>query len=111
MSEPVPLSAAMNRLVGSLEGGRAPGRATAAGAIGGVFGRWEEIVGADLARHVQPVRLDGDRLVVEVPEPAWATQVRLLTDRITSRVAEVVGVALATVEVRVAPVRRPGGRA
>jgi predicted nucleic acid-binding Zn ribbon protein len=99
----------MGRLLGSL-GGERTGRPAAARALGGLFGRWEEIVGPDLARHVQPVRLDGDRLVVEVAEPAWATQVRLLTDQITARVGEVVDVTLTTVEVRVAsPSRRRAG--
>ena len=36
-----------------------------AAAMGGVFGRWEEAVGAAVALHVQPVKLDGTTLVVD----------------------------------------------
>ena len=45
-----------------------------------MFGRWDDIVGANIAAHVQPLRLDEGVLVVEVTDPAWATQVRLLSD-------------------------------
>ena len=73
--------------------------------MGGVFGRWSEIVGENVAAHVQPVRLDGARLVVEVTDPAWATQIRRLSDTLRTRVREVAGTTIETVEVRVA-----GGR-
>ena len=59
--------------------------------MGGVFGRWEEAVGVAVAAHVQPVRLDGTRLVVEVDDPAWATQLRFLEATMKSRLAEVAG--------------------
>ena len=45
--------------VRSLQGGAAAGGAAA---VGGVFGRWAEIVGNAMAAQVQPVRLEGDRL-------------------------------------------------
>lgn len=76
-------------------------------AIGGVFGRWEDAVGADVAAHVRPVRLDERVLTVEADEPAWATQVKFLSGTIASRLAEVAGVRIDRVEVRVA---RPSGR-
>lgn len=98
--EPVPIASAMGRVLRSLEGGRDGTAAVAA--VGGVFGRWTEVVGDAMAQHVQPVRLDRDRLVVQVSEPAWATQVRLLADRIRERLREVVGVEVGDVEVRVA---------
>ena len=107
--EAVPLGEAMGKLLRSLEGGRRPGQSPSQGirAVGGVFGRWTEAVGEAMARHVQPVKLDGDRLVVEVSEPAWATQVRFLTDQIRARLDEVAGAKVATIEVRVAGARRP----
>lgn len=95
-----------------MESGRAAsgdGRTSSAGAaaVGGVFGKWVEIVGEPLARHVAPVRLDGERLVVEVTEPSWATQVRVLSGRLCERIAEVAGVVVSEVEVRVkTPPRR-----
>lgn len=89
----------MDSLVRSLQGGVQSGGAVA---VAGVFGRWSEVVGEAMAAHVQPVKLERDRLVVEVREPAWATQVRMLSDRIRERLQEVVGVSVDAIEVRVA---------
>jgi predicted nucleic acid-binding Zn ribbon protein len=92
--EPVPISASLDEVVRSLRG---PGRRE----VGGVFGRWEEAVGAQVAAHARPVRLDGGVLVVEVDEPAWATQITLLSNTIRERLVTVAGVEVARVEVRV----------
>ena len=105
--DPVAIASAMGRVLRSLEGGRRQTQGVAA--VGGVFGRWSEVVGETMAQHVQPVRLDRDRLVVQVSEPAWATQVRLLTDQIRERLREVVAVDVDHVEVRVAG-PQPGRR-
>ena len=94
--EPVPVTQALDGLLRSLRGGA--GRAE----IGGVFGRWEEAVGPAIAANVRPVRLEHGTLLVEVDEPAWATQVRLLSDDVRRRLAEVTGVEVEAVEVRVA---------
>ena len=100
----VPLAEAMGKVLRSLEGGRRQNQSVHV--VGGVFGRWEEAVGETMARHVQPVKLDGDHLVVEVSEPAWATQVRLLGDTIRDRLAAVAGARIASIDVRVAGARR-----
>jgi predicted nucleic acid-binding Zn ribbon protein len=99
----MPLGESLDGLVRSMQG---RGAAGAAQAMGGVFGRWTEIVGEAVAAHVQPVRLDGGRLVVEVSDPAWATQMRLLTDRVQERIHAVTGTAVETVEIRVGRPRR-----
>lgn len=98
--DPVAIASAMGQVLRSLEGGRRQTQGVAA--VGGVFGRWTEVVGEAMAQHVQPVRLDRDRLVVQVSEPAWATQVRLLTDQIRTRLRDVVNVDVDHVDVRVA---------
>ena len=100
--EPVPLSAALDGVVRSLRGGA--GRAE----VGGVFGRWDDVVGSLIAAHVRPVRFEHGALLVEVDEPAWATQVRFLTDDIRRRLAEDAGVEVTSIDVRVA---RGGRRA
>ena len=69
--------------------------------MGGVFGRWEESVGAAVAAHVQPVKLDGSVLVVEVDDPAWATQIRFLEATLRERLREVAGASVERLEVRV----------
>ncbi len=93
-SDPIAISAALDGVVTSLRG---PSRT----AVGGVFGRWVEIVGDAVAAHVTPAKLDGDVLVGEGDDPARATQVRLLTGAIVDRVGEVAGTELSRVEVRV----------
>ena len=98
--EPVPLTAALDGVLRSLRG--AAGRAE----VGGVFGRWDDAVGPTVAAHVRPARLEDGTLLVEVDDPAWATQVRFLADDICRRLAEVTGVRVERVEVRVARPRR-----
>ena len=93
--EPVPLSDALDDVMRSLRGG---GRAE----VRGVFGQWDEAVGEAVAGHVRPVRLERGVLLVEVDDPAWATQVRLLADQLRARLREVAGVAVDHIEVRVA---------
>jgi predicted nucleic acid-binding Zn ribbon protein len=61
--------------------------------LGTVFSRWEEIVGPAVAEHVQPYRLDAESLVVTVDHPAWATQVRHLSESLLDRIEEQTGVA------------------
>jgi predicted nucleic acid-binding Zn ribbon protein len=68
-----------------------------------LFGRWEEAVGAAVAAHVQPVKLDGTLLVVTVDDPAWATQLRFLEGTLRQRLLDVAGAVIETIEVRVGP--------
>lgn len=98
--EPMPLSTSLDDVIRSLRGvGR---RGAGRREVGGLFGRWEEVVGAQVAAHVRPIRLDDGVLLVEVDEPAWATQVSLLTGTLRERLATEVGVVIERVEVRVA---------
>ena len=69
--------------------------------MGGVFGRWAEAVGDAVAAHVKPVKLDGTKLIVEVDDPAWATQLRFLETTLKERLLEVAGATIDSVEVRV----------
>lgn len=50
-----------------------------------VFGRWVELVGADVARHSAPESLSGGVLVVRTDSTAWATQLRLLAPSVVHR--------------------------
>ena len=58
-------------------------------------------VGPQVAEHVRPLKLDERVLVVEVDDPAWATQVKFLTPTIIERLASVAGVEIDRVDVRV----------
>jgi predicted nucleic acid-binding Zn ribbon protein len=44
-----------------------------------VFGRWDQLVGPEMAAHTRPERFSDGELVVIADSAAWATQVRLLT--------------------------------
>lgn len=78
--DPLPLGAAINRLIVE-RGWEAPA------AVGGVMGRWPQLVGADLARHCVPQRYDEQErvLTVSCDSTAWATQVRLLAPTLVAR--------------------------
>ncbi|MEY4338544.1 MAG: hypothetical protein RLZ14_394 [Actinomycetota bacterium] len=100
--EPVSLGDSLRDVVRSLRPDDKRSSSAPIAAIGGVFGRWDDAVGAAVAAHVQPVRLDGATLVVEVDDPAWATQMRFLEDTLRARLEEVAGAVIERIEVRVA---------
>jgi len=60
-------------------------------AVGGVIGRWDAVVGPDIAGHCAPVSFDEGVLTVRAESTAWATQVRLLVPSLMRRLAEEVG--------------------
>jgi predicted nucleic acid-binding Zn ribbon protein len=80
-------------------------------AMGSVFGRWAEIVGADLAAHTRPDSFADGELAVTADSTAWATQVRLLAPVLVKRLnAELGDGSVRRVKVRgPAPPRQRGG--
>lgn len=100
--DPVGLGAAINRLI-TERGWETPA------AVGGVMGRWPQIVGEDLANHCVPLKYDDapeERvLTVQCDSTAWATQLRLLAPRLVARLNEDLGHGT----VRVIKVLGPGG--
>jgi predicted nucleic acid-binding Zn ribbon protein len=74
-------------------------------AMGSVFGRWAEIVGADLAAHTQPDSFADGELAVTADSTAWATQVRLLAPVLVKRLNAELGDG----SVRRVKVRGPAG--
>ena len=98
--EPVRLGDSLHDVVRSL---RPDGSSnSSASSLGGVFGRWDEAVGDALAAHVQPVKLDGTTLVVQVDDPAWATQLKFLESTLKERLLEIAGATVERIDVRVA---------
>jgi predicted nucleic acid-binding Zn ribbon protein len=82
-----------------------------AAATGSVFGRWAQIVGADLAAHTTPESLSDGELTVTADSTAWATQLRLLAAQLVRRLNSELGDgAVLRVRVRgpVTSARRPG---
>jgi hypothetical protein len=64
-----------------------------------VFTRWEEIAGAECAAHVQPLRVQGAKLIVGVEHPAWATRARMESAQILRRLNEQGETAITQIEV------------
>ena len=96
--DPQTVGAALDRLVAERGWGEAV-------AVGGVIGRWEAVVGAEIAAHCRPETFDDGVLTVRADSTAWATQVRLLTAGLLRRLAEEVGEGTVTKVV----VRGPAG--
>jgi predicted nucleic acid-binding Zn ribbon protein len=82
--DPQPLTMAIRGLIGD------QGWQTEA-AMGSVFGRWPQIVGADLAAHTRPDRFTDGELLVIADSTAWATQVRLLAGTLVRRLNSELG--------------------
>ncbi|MFJ2646061.1 DUF721 domain-containing protein [Streptomyces sp. NPDC087420] len=84
--DPLPLGAAISRLI-TERGWEAPA------AVGGVMGRWPQIVGDDVAKHCVPQKYEEDErvLTVQCDSTAWATQLRLLAPRLVARLNEDLG--------------------
>ena len=101
--DPMALGAAINRLL-TERGWETPA------AVGGVMGRWPQIVGDDLAKHCVPCgTYDEDErvLTVQCDSTAWATQLRLLAPQLVARLNEDLGHGT----VRLIKVLGPGGPA
>lgn len=54
-------------------------------AVGGVIGRWDVLVGAEMAAHCAPETYCDAVLTVRADSTAWATQVRLLAHTLVAR--------------------------
>ena len=100
--EPIPLGDSLHSVVRGLRPETAASSPSASAAtLGGVFGRWEQAVGAAVAAHVQPVKLDGTTLVVLVDDPAWATQLKFLESTLRERLHDAAGARIERIDVRV----------
>lgn len=65
--------------------------------VHGVFGRWAELVGDEVAQHCHPVSFADGKLTVQTDSTAWATQMRLLTPQLVKRLNEELGHGSVTV--------------
>ncbi len=65
--------------------------------VQGIFGRWSELLGEDVARHCQPESFGEGTLVVRTDSTAWATQMRLLAPTVVRRLNEELGHGTVTV--------------
>ncbi|MEY2627080.1 MAG: hypothetical protein RJB08_839 [Actinomycetota bacterium] len=91
--EPVTLDSAMSHLLRRL-------KMDSPDVVGSVFAAWDDLVGPDIARHIQPIRLDEKVLYVEATDAAWATQFRFLESDVRRRLSQRSGTTIAHIEVR-----------
>lgn len=98
--DPLPLGAAFERLKAE-RGWEMPL------AVGGVTGRWPEVVGPEIAQHCVPETYDEQErvLTVRCDSTAWATQLRLLAPQLLARLNAELGPSTVTL----IKVRGPGG--
>lgn len=82
--DPQPFKAALAKLINDRGWQRPAAEAT-------LFGRWEQVVGAELAQHCRPVKLEGGELTVQAVSTAWATQLRLLAGSMIKQISAKVG--------------------
>lgn len=102
--DPMSLGAAVNRLI-TERGWETPA------AVGGVMGRWPQLVGPEVAQHCDPQQYDEEErtLVVRCDSTAWATQLRLLAPRLVARLNEDLGQGtVKLIKVRGPEAPRPG---
>jgi predicted nucleic acid-binding Zn ribbon protein len=57
----------------------------------GIPARWDAIVGAEIAEHCRPQRLENGELTCVAESTAWATQIRLMSPAILARLASELG--------------------
>ncbi|CAM4188618.1 DUF721 domain-containing protein [Nocardiopsis rhodophaea] len=60
-------------------------------AIGGVFGRWADIVGEFNAQHLRPVSYEGGELVIAADSPTMAVHARAMVRDLLRRLNEELG--------------------
>lgn len=75
-------------------------------AITGVFGEWPKIVGEQVAQHVTPIKLERGRLIVEIDDPSWATQMRFLEAQLVEKLNAATSSTITAIEVRVKRIPR-----
>ncbi len=65
-------------------------------AVGGVMGRWPQLVGNEVSAHCSPESFTESVLTVRTDSTAWATQMRLLAPAVLARIADELGAGVVT---------------
>lgn len=71
--------------------------------VRGVFARWPELVGDEVAAHSTPETFTDGKLVVRTDSTAWATQLKLLVPVVLRRLNEDLGPGTVTIVEVVGP--------
>jgi hypothetical protein len=81
---PQPIGSALDQVMKGLG-------APSASGVHLVFDRWDEVVGEALAARTRPLKIEGQRLVLAVDEPAIATHVKFLQGELLAKLADLLG--------------------
>lgn len=66
-------------------------------AVGSVLGRWNELVGEDIAAHCKPESFEDTVVIVRCDSTSWATQLRLLSHQLLKKFDAELGPGIVTV--------------
>jgi predicted nucleic acid-binding Zn ribbon protein len=61
-----------------------------------IFADWAGLVGADVARHCEPLALRDGELRITAESTAWATQLRMMASKMLARLADELGAGVVT---------------
>ena len=64
-------------------------------AVGGVMGRWGEIVGSHISAHCKPVEFSDGILTVRTDSAAWATELRMMAPQLLAKLNAELGTSRA----------------
>lgn len=71
-----------------------------------IFEQWSTVVGTRVANQCQPLRIDGDTLVVGVDDAAWASEIKWMTADLLGRIhAHTESTSVQQIRVMVTPTR------
>ncbi len=51
-----------------------------------IFARWPELVGDVIGTHTRPVRIEEGRLLIEVDDPAWASEMEWMGEELVRQI-------------------------
>lgn len=77
--------------------------------VAALFGRWDQLVGPQVAEHCQPKSYEDGRLLLTADSTAWATHLRALVPDLMHRLGEELGPGVVS-EVRISGPTGPSWR-
>ncbi|MDO8493906.1 MAG: DUF721 domain-containing protein [Deltaproteobacteria bacterium] len=48
--------------------------------------KWEEVVGANIARHAKPSKWQSDQLIVETTDSCWLQELRMMEEELLEKI-------------------------
>ena len=60
--------------------------APTADVVESVFANWEDLVGEVIAKHTRPQRITNGVLIIEVDDPAWASEMKWMSEALLEQI-------------------------